>query len=302
MRSQACSKERGFWSPKRQRNRSALAATVVALVGVMAGGCGSATAPSPSPPAGVPDALAAGFTLAGDPESPAGATWTFRGTLDGVAYDLQGVLLKPRSPSPHPAVIISHGAGGNANGYARAIAQEMVQWGLVTIATNYTHAGGVPIGAPGTLTEPGASPSNLLRGHLAFDILRLVGYVDMRRVALHGHSMGAFVTAALAGRYPGDFRVASHTAGGVRLGITLLEAAAPVESQVIGIRAPYQMHHGDRDFVVPLAMDERLASILRSAGVANELRVYPGADHDDLSRSSAVLGEIRTWYAAHGVL
>lgn len=112
--------------------------------------------------------------------------------------------------------------------------------------------------------------------------------------------MGAFVTAALAGMYPGDFRAVSHTASGVRLGNTLVEAAAPAESQVLGIRAPYKMHYGDRDLVVPLAMDQRLATILGGAGV-HDLRVHSGADHDDVSRSSAVLGEVRTWYASHGM-
>ena len=36
-----------------------------------------------------------GFVVRGNPESAAGATWTFRGTVDGTTYDLAGVLLKP---------------------------------------------------------------------------------------------------------------------------------------------------------------------------------------------------------------
>jgi hypothetical protein len=52
---------------------------------------------------------------------------------------------------------------------------------------------------------------------------------------------------------------------------------------------------------MPLVMDARLAAILRGAGVVHDLRIHAGADHDDLSRSSAVLGDIRSWYAAHGL-
>jgi len=270
-----------------------------AVTWLLAAACGSGmpSAPgTPSPPAGT----LAGLSLQGDPESAQGATWTYRDTMDGVAFDLQGILLKPRGAGPFPAVVISHGAGGNATGYSRAVATDMVQWGLVCIATNYTHAGGVPRGAPGGIIEAGASHANVLRAHAAYEILRSLGYVNMTRVAAHGHSMGAFVTTALVGAYPNDFLVASHTAGGVSAGGALIDAAAPIEQQARTIRAPYQMHHGDADTVVTLGLDQRLAGILLKVGVPYELHVYPGAEHNDLSRNPVVLARIRTWYATHG--
>lgn len=272
------------------------------LVGsLIAAACDGSTSPAspiapspPTPPQG-------NFALQGDPESAQGASFTYRGTVDGVAYDLQGILLKPRGPGAFPAVVISHGAGGNAAGYSRSIAVEMVQWGLVAIATNYTHAGGVPLGTPGAVDQPGASQSNVLRARAMLDVLQSLGYVDMNRVAAHGHSMGAFVTAAVVGAYPAAFRAASHTAGGVRPGIIGGELAAPVESQVRGVRAAYQLHHGDADFVVPLALDQLFAAILRSGGVTSELHVYADAEHNDLARNAIVLGRVRSWYAAHGM-
>jgi dienelactone hydrolase len=275
--------------------RSSLALAVTSSLACGGDGTGSSTPATPTQVAG-----SAALDLQGDPESSQGATWTYRGTLGGVAFDLQGVLLKPRGSGPFPAVVINHGAGGSATSYSRGVGMDMVQWGLVCIATNYTHAGGVPIGAPGTASETGASQPNVLRAHVAFEILRQLGYVDMSRIAAHGHSMGAFVTAALAGAYPGDYRAASHTAGGVRFdGVA---GPAPVEAQVRSIRAPYQMHHGDRDTTVALALDQRLDGILQSIGVPHELHVYPGADHDDVPRDAVVLGRIRAWYTAHGVL
>ena len=99
---------------------------------------------------------------------------------------------------------------------ALALAIEMRRWGLVGIATNYTHAAGVPIGAPGTANDPGASDVNVLRGHGARDSSAL--NYEIRPLAAHGHSMGAFVTTALVAAYPADFRVASHTAGGIVAG------------------------------------------------------------------------------------
>ena len=157
------------------------------------------------------------LSIAGDPESASGATWTLVGTLDGTTVDLQGILLKPRGRGPFPAVVLSHGAGGNAQSYGRELGSVMRKWGLVCIAVNYTHARGVPLGAPGTLLQQGASPANAFRAHAAVTVLARLGYVDVRRVAAHGHSMGAFVTTAFVAAYPGDVRVASHTAGGVLL-------------------------------------------------------------------------------------
>jgi dienelactone hydrolase len=259
--------------------------------------CGGGSSPT-SPPPPTSDPLS-GFTLSGDPSSQGGATWRYVAQISGTSYDLQGILLKPQGGGPFPAVIISHGNGGNAHGYSRAIAREMVGWGLVCIATNYTHAGGVPIGSPGASNESGASSANVQRARRLVEILRGLGYVDLNRVALHGHSMGAFVTAATAGTHPDLFRAASHTAGGIRP--DSIDAPAPTQSQVAGIRAAYQMHHGDRDFVVPLLADQLFASVLAARGVRHELLVYPGADHDDVAGSLLVLERIRAWYASNGV-
>jgi dienelactone hydrolase len=257
--------------------------------------CGGSSPTAPTPDAG----SLAGFSLSGDPTSNGGAVWTYQARVGGVAFDLQGVLLKPEGSGPFPAVIISHGAGSSATGYSLAIAREMVKWGLVCIATNYTHAGGVPPGSPGNITQPGASSSNVRRARALVDILASLGYVDLRRIAAHGHSMGAFVTSAVLSAHPDLFRVASHTAGGVRP--DAIPGFAPADSEVIGIRAPYQLHHGDRDFVVLLAADERLAALLAARGVPNALLVYRGADHDDLSMNPLVFDRVRGWYASHGL-
>jgi dienelactone hydrolase len=236
-----------------------------------------------------------GFTLVGDPASSSGATWTYAAQ----DYDLQGILLKPSGAGPFPGVIISHGTGQSAGGYSLDVARVMVGWGLVCIATNYTFAGGVPIGAPGDSSEASASPNNVARARRLVDILSGLGYVDMNRVALHGHSAGAFVTEVTAAAHPDLFRAASHTAGGIASNESLFP---PTESEIANIRAPYQMHHGERDDSVPLVADELFAAALRRRGVVNELLTYPGAGHDDISLDPAVLNLIRGWYRSKGVL
>ena len=115
------------------------------------------------------------FSIVGDPASSGGAVWTFHGIADGVTYDLTGVLLKPPGPGPFPAVVLSHGSEGSAGFFTSLIGPTMVQWGLVCMATNYTHAAGVPIGAPGDASQPGASQSNILRAHMVHELLGFVG-------------------------------------------------------------------------------------------------------------------------------
>ena len=241
-----------------------------------------------------------GFVIQGNPESSSGATWTYRGTVDGTTYDLSGVLLKPVGNGPFPAVLLSHGSEGSAPFFASLIAPTMVQWGLVCIATNYTHSTGVPIGAPGDASEPGASAANIRRAQMTFELLGRLGYVDMSRVALHGHSMGAYVNAALAGEFPSEFRVASQTGGGVRP-IEIFAGPAPTIGQTKTIRTPFQLHHGALDTTVPLSYDQRFDSLLTATSIEHELYTYPGEDHLQVRLDPTMLDRVHSWYAAHGM-
>jgi len=278
-----------------------LPGTVLAVVVVIAG-CdrpASPTGPTPSPAPAPAPPPGAQLAFAGNPESDGGATWTLRGPVDGTAVDLHGVLMKPSGAGPFPAVVLSHGYGGSARQFSAGVGREMRSWGLVVIATDYTHAGGGPTGAPGGANDLGASPANVVRAHAALSILPRLGYVDARRVAAHGHSLGAFVTTAFAATGADLLRVASHTAGGVRPdGIPF--AAAPGLAQAGLIRTPYQWHHGGDDDVVPLALDQLFEAALDASGVPHEGHVYAGAAHD-IAQHPEVLARIRAWYAVHGM-
>ena len=246
--------------------------------------------------------MPAAFQLAGDPESSAGATWTYRATTDGVAYDLRGILLKPRGQGPFPAVILSHGGEQNALNMIPA-ATEMVTWGLVGMATNYTHATdtGAPLGSPGTVGERGATQSNILRARKVLELLSSLGYVDTNRVAAHGFSNGGFVTTATLATYPSAFRVASHAAAGVQDPASGSPESAPSPGLAAGVRTPYNLHHGNPDETNPLSSDQRLASILAANGVPHELWVYPGAGHVGFVQDPAFYTRIRAWYARFGL-
>jgi dienelactone hydrolase len=234
------------------------------------------------------------LTINGDPESAAGSTWTLIGTLEGKSVDLEGILLKPRGRGPFPAVVLSHPAGGSAQSYGRALGAVMRKWGLVCIATNYTHAHGVALGS---MLEQGASPTNTFRAHAVVRVLGGLGYVDVRRIAAHGHSMGAFVTTAFVAEYPGDVRVASHTAGGVVLdAIHVNGMPAPSVAQARRIKTPYQWHHGLRDFAVPFLLDRQFDDVLNAP---HEGHLYLRLTHASVAEDPEVLARIRSWYSTH---
>ncbi len=238
------------------------------------------------------------FQVSGDATTTSGATWSYASTDDGVAYSLTGTLFAPAGSGPFPAVVISHGAGGNAAGYSANVARTMRGWGMVAIATNYTHASGMTGATLLPAGDDGASDANVLRAHKTRNLLGCLPSIDMRRLAAHGHSMGAFVTGQLLGTWPEAFRAASHTAGGMNTNGPNATRAA-VASR---IRTPYQLHHGDADTVVDLVLDQDLARLLDTNNVAHGLTIYPGYTHSQISLDATVLERVRAWYTLHGVL
>lgn len=238
------------------------------------------------------------FLVTGDATRDNGATWSYSSTDDGVSYALTGTLFMPAGSGPFPGVVISHGAGGNASGYSANVARTMRGWGMVAIATNYTHAGGLSGATLLPAGGDGASDANVQRGHKTRNLLGCIPAVDMLRLAAHGHSMGAFVTGQLIGTWPEDFRAASHSAGGAsETGPNSTRSA--VAAQIL---APYQLHHGDADTVVGISLDQELARILSSSDVAHELITYPGYSHEQIALDAGMLERVRAWYTLHGVL
>lgn len=236
-----------------------------------------------------------GFILDGDPTSCNGARWTYKDTVDGIIYDLQGKLYKPTGTGPFPAVILSHGINDNVNGSATALSNTMVTWGLECISVNFTHALNAPLGSPGTYAESGASTANILRAHKCRDILKSLGDVDTNYIAAHGYNLGAYVSAGMVGAYPNQFRVASHAGGGIGTG------NATPDSLGATIITPYQIHHGIPDAQVPLEYDVALHALLQQNNVPTQIFKYPGYIHTDLINDVSMLREIKAWYAQYGL-
>lgn len=241
----------------------------------------------------------AAFTVLGDPTSDGGASWTYRERDGCDDYNLEGILFAPAGSGPFGAVVVSHGRQGTPSGYSANVARSFRSFGLVVIGTRYTHALDtdsrnaelLPTG-----TE-GASDANIKRARKAQALLACVAGVERTRLAAHGHSMGAFLSAELVGSFPGDFLAASHSAGGTDdYGVATSPAAAN------GVKTPYQIHHGESDTIVDIALDHAFEEILEANAVRHEFYAYPGYTHQEIAADETMIDRVAAWYVANGVI
>ena len=230
-----------------------------------------------------------GFALSGE-------KWSYAG--DGLS--LTGILVKPEGPGPFAAIVISHGRGGNAEGFALAKAREMVKWGFVCIGTNYTHAGAAAgTGASIPQTNVGASAENLKRAAKCAAILESLPYVDGKRIGAYGNSMGAFLTVALAAQMPERIAAAAITAGGISESGGMYPTPAAAEK----IRSPFLIIHGASDTTVKPGSSLLLKEILDRNHVPNKRVVLDGIGHNaHAQEAEEVYALMRAWFAQHGLI
>jgi len=238
--------------------------------------------PSPADPADTPE----GFTLNGE-------RWTYR---EG-DFAMSGILLKPEGEGPFPAVLISHGMGGSASSFGLTKAREMVGWGLVCIAPDYTHSGGV---RGGPSTNFGASTENLRRAKTCLELVSKMPEVDPKRLAAYGHSMGGFVTIGLAGNSPDLLKAAAITGSG----ISSQEGYPAPSGELAGkVRTPFLILHGSTDTVVSPEQSASFKEILDQNKVANLRTILEGEGHPiDQSKREEVFSAVRNWFVGNGVL
>ena len=230
-------------------------------------------------------------------------------TYSDAQRNFTGILLRPAGAGPFGGLIVNHGAGGTATGYSLPRAREMSAWGLVCIAPNLTHI-------PGETNTPvmGNSPENVARGLACANVLASLAYVDTNRLAVFGHSMGAFATVGQMAAFGDRCRAASITGGGAipdgAPGGT--SNATPTISEAEPVRTPFLMIHCDGDPVVPPSRSQTLQQVLAGNGVTTS-RILISSNsipnsahwhniHNDPGALNTVLTNTRAWFQTNGVL
>jgi enterochelin esterase-like enzyme/dienelactone hydrolase len=234
-----------------------------------------------------------------------GERWTC--TADG--KPLSGILLKPEGAGPFPAVLLSHGLGGNAQGIMRSQGREFLKMGFLCIATDYTHArqggasgAGRPRGSAARVdfSQAGARPENIRRARACVEILRSLPAVDGQRIAAFGHSMGGFVTIGLAATATKLLKAAAITGGGLA---GEPDRAGPTVEAARKIRTPFLILHGSNDRTVRPEQSLRLKEALDANHVPNERHVFEGVGHNIHPQNPDEMYRLlRDWFIQQSVL
>lgn len=228
----------------------------------------------------------------------------------GAGEEQYGELRLPLTAGPHPVAVLIHGGYWRAMWRAdlmNALAVDLTQRGFATWNLEYRRVGNSGGGWPGTFDDVGAGFDHLLD-------LDQRASLDLARVGVVGHSAGGQLALWLGsrpGQRPGmpgaeprlvpagivalagvcDLVEAARLRLSEGAVIELLgglpddvpdryAAASPV--QLVPLRVPQLLVHGDRDDLVPLAMSRTQSRLATAAGDRAELLAIAGADHFDV--------------------
>ncbi len=212
--------------------------------------------------------------------------------------DVPAVLLVPKVPGPHAAVLFVHGRSG-LNDRVQAAARRLAGRGFAVLAPDY-HTGRFIAENP--IDHDPATEKDVERG---LDYLKTVPGVRAEKVAVVGLSRGGYHAALLAVRRP-------EVAGMVGYYSHLANPNAPEPVQVYRYmpeveewKVPALLMVGDQDHQLRREQVVRVAERLKERGVPVELVVYPGAQRafdfrrnmrtvgDDLAREDALNRTVR---------
>jgi len=230
--------------------------------------------------------------------------------------DFGRYILKPRGSGPFPAVIVNHG-GHRTSEDVFATCALFAHNGFVTIACNLRH-GEVPlpydwIDREETWEEgmgPGTSEENIRRLQESIEILKSLEYVDSKKIAIYGHSMGGHLTVgylALANKNK-DVRVGAITSAGIypknpeefknSKWLEIIKMISPEAEAIRNIEVPFLIIHGRRDRTCPVECAMTLKEELDKHDRVSILKIHDDEGHG-VNHRQGVFEEIIRFYRKH---
>lgn len=201
-----------------------------------------------------------------------------------------GVLVKPTGKGPFPAILISHGLGGNGEQIGRVKSREFVKAGYFCISPDYAHVRG------GDRKDFGASAENIRRAKKCLDILESLKEADTKRLYAYGNSMGAFLTIGLAAEEP-RLAAAAITAGGIA---PVDGQPAPSKARAAKIKIPFLILHGTTDTTVPPERSRMLEDVLKESKAPYKRKLFEGVGHElHAAKAKEVNAAIDEWFKKH---
>ena len=184
----------------------------------------------------------------------------------------------PRAPRAHPAVILLHGAvrrGDGNQGFAEQC-RKLAAAGYYTMFVEYySQAGPARSGDPPVTGRDfaawvnGKFPSWTREIARAIDALSQNPGVERDRIALIGHSLGAFLALAVGAAEGGRVAAVIEYYG------VLTHTAPPIVANM----PPTLILHGSADTTIPVRYAYELDALLTSYNRPHEMKIYPGVGH-----------------------
>jgi predicted esterase len=247
--------------------------------------------------------LGCGVASAGE----GGFTFEIKGetfTYTDANRSFDGRILFPPGNGPFPAILFNHGQGGSPFGFPNI--EVMRDWGAVVIAPTLTHVLGGATDPPNS----GQTPENLARGIACVEALAGDSRIDSTRLAVFGHSKGAYASIGHVGALGNRILVAAMSAGGVVPDAVGTQGSPPTITEATGVTAPFLMFHGNIDPAVSPQLSVNYVDFLNAAGVPNQRIVYDVTDlpgnlqhnlHMTQSINDDMLLRLHDWFAQWGL-
>ncbi len=179
-----------------------------------------------------------------------------------------GVIVTPKTPGPHAAVILLPGLSG-WNAFYAARATSLAESGFVALALDYcAETGPASVESQQWLRTWGRWQETVRN---AATYLRALPAVSQNAIGLIGYSLGAFLAVSVASSTPGVNAVVDFFGGG--------GAAHDSLEEEVRLFPPLLILHGEADTVVPVAHAHRLHDAVTAQGRTVEMHLYPGAEH-----------------------
>ncbi len=175
----------------------------------------------------------------------------------------------PADGKLHPALLVLHGSGGAVSYWVDRFAPALARLGIGTCAPHYFDKTGTQRATAETILDGKHFPQWLTAVRDAFSYVAARPWVDPKRIAVLGISLGAYLALALAVE---DARVRAviEMSGGI---------PRECEDRVTSAMPPVLIVHGIQDDIVPVSEAHKLDALLKLRNVTHKVELLPGETH-----------------------